>query len=170
MKRQLLILGLAVFTLISCIQNPKKEAETSTYYLIRHAEKDRSDQSNTDPNLTEKGLKRAANWADYFKDLKFDMVYTTDFNRTKQTAEPTAKANGLDMQLYHPSEINIDEFIKNTKGKTVLIVGHSNTIPKFVNELIDETKYGDIEDNNNSNLYKVSISKDGKSSQLLVVD
>ena len=83
----------------------KRKKTISTYYLIRHAEKDRSDKTNTDPNLTEDGLKRAENWANHFKDLKFDMVYSTNYNRTKQTAMPTAKANNVDLQFYNPSDI-----------------------------------------------------------------
>jgi len=165
MKKQLFILLIAVFSSISCHQSTKKEAETSTYYLIRHAEKNRTDKSNKDPNLTKEGLNRAKNWSSHFKDIEFNVVYTTDYNRTRQTAEPTAKANGLEMQVYNFSEINIEEFIKNTRGKTVLIVGHSDTTPKFVNQLLGEAKYENIADKNNANLYKVTISKQGKSSQ-----
>lgn len=170
MKNQFFILLIAIFSVVSCNQNIKKESETSTYYLIRHAEKDRSDDANKDPNLTEKGLKRAENWANYFKNIEFNVVYTTDFNRTRQTAEPTANANGLEIQLYNLPKIEIDEFVKDTKGKTVLIVGHSDTTPKFVNQLLGEAKYEDIADNNNANLYKVSISNNGRTAQLLVVD
>ena len=37
--------------------------------------------------------------------------------------------------------------------KKVLIVGHSNTIPNFVNGLIEKDFYNQIDDLNNSNLY-----------------
>ena len=67
--------------------------------------------------------------------------------RTKNTALPSAINNNLDLTLYHPGNINYKEFISKTKGKTVLIVGHSNTIPLFVNELIAKEKYKLIEDN-----------------------
>ena len=60
--------------------------------------------------------------------------------------------------------------MKKTKGKTVLIVGHSNTTPKFTNGLLGEEKYEDIADDNNANLYVVTISKNGKTSQLSVVN
>ena len=40
-------------------------------------------------------------------------------------------------------------------GKTVLVVGHSNTTPEFVNALIKNDFYDQIEDNNNGNLYYV---------------
>ena len=43
------------------------------------------------------------------------------------------------------------------KGKTILVVGHSNTIPTFTNRISNKNIYNDIEDNNNSNLYVVNI-------------
>ena len=60
--------------------------------------------------------------------------------------------------------------MKKTKGKTVLIVGHSNTTPMFTNGLLGEKKYDMIADDNNSNLYIVTISDDAKSSTVLVVN
>lgn len=165
----LLLVILTVFT--SCKENTNTEKEViSTYYLIRHAEKDRSDSTNKNPHLTEKGLQRAENWAQHFKTIKFDMVYTTNYNRTIQTAKPTAKANKTELQFYNPSDLNIEEFLVQTKGKTSLIVGHSNTIPKFANALLGEEKYNDIADTNNANLYKITFTEDGKTAELLVVD
>ncbi|RZN80325.1 MAG: phosphoglycerate mutase [Winogradskyella sp.] len=147
-----------------------KEETTTTYYLIRHAEKDRSDKSNRNPHLTEKGLKRADNWASVLKDVKFDAVYSTNYNRTKETALPTAKANNLELEFYDPRNMASKDFMTNTKGKKVLIVGHSNTTPMFVNALLSEKKYDMIADDNNANLYIVTITKDSKSSTILVVD
>ena len=146
------------------------EVKTTTYYLIRHAEKDRSDKSNRNPKLTEAGLQRAENWAKTLKDIKFDAVYSTDYNRTKETATPTAKANNLELKFYDPRDMKMAQFMKKTKGKTVLIVGHSNTTPMFTNGLLGEKKYDMIADDNNSNLYIVTISDDAKSSTVLVVN
>ncbi|WP_299130351.1 histidine phosphatase family protein [uncultured Winogradskyella sp.] len=143
---------------------------TTTYYLIRHAEKDQSDKSNIDPHLTEKGLERAQNWSNTLKDVKFDMVYSTNYHRTKETAAPTAKANGVEVTFYDPRNMNLKEFMASTKGKTVLIVGHSNTTPMFTNGLLGDKKYDMIAEDNNSNLYIVTISKDSKTSTLLKVD
>lgn len=170
MKKLILILLLTVVAFPSCTQKPEKAETISTYYLIRHAEKDRSDKTDRNPNLNEAGLERAANWAEHFKTVKFDMVYSTDYNRTKQTAMPTALANNVELQFYNPSDMKIEEFMEKTKGKTVLIVGHSNTTPKFTNGLLGEDKYEDIDDNNNSNLYIVTVTKDSKTSKLSVVD
>ncbi|WP_178988113.1 SixA phosphatase family protein [Winogradskyella schleiferi] len=173
MKKLILLLLVTLLAFPSCIQRKEKTEKkevVSTYYLIRHAEKDRSDDTDKNPNLTEDGLQRAENWAEYFDNVKFDAIYSTDYNRTKQTATPTAKANQLELQFYNPSNLKMEEFIEKTNRKTVLVVGHSNTTPKFVNELLGEDKYEDIADDNNSNLYVVTISKEGKSSELSVVE
>ena len=60
MLRPILFALLGVIILSSCKQKtetttPESEVVTSVYYLIRHAEKDRSDPDNKDPMLTEKG-------------------------------------------------------------------------------------------------------------------
>ncbi|TCK64685.1 histidine phosphatase superfamily protein (branch 1) [Winogradskyella wandonensis] len=147
-----------------------KEDTTTTYYLIRHAEKDRSDKTNRNPHLTEKGLKRAENWATVLKDVKFDAVYSTDYNRTKETALPTAKSLGLELQFYDPRNMDMKQFMKDTKGKTVLIVGHSNTTPMFANGLLGDKKYDMMDDNNNGGLYIVTMTNTDVSSMLLQVD
>ena len=159
MKKFLLgiILGLISLSLVS--------QEISTYYLIRHAEKEVIADRN--PNLTSIGELRAQAWAEIFRDIKFDAVYSTDYKRTKATAKPTALKNNLDLILYHPRNINIEKFKEETKGKTVLIVGHSNTIPNFVNQLIEQKKYPNIEDDNNGNLYIVELGEHFKTDQLL---
>lgn len=145
------------------------QPKVSTYYLIRHAEKDRSDKTNRDPHLTEAGKQRAENWANYFKDVEFDAVYSTNYNRTKETATPTAKSKNLDIQFYDPSDFSLEEFMAKTKGKTVLIVGHSNTTPMFTNGLLGTQKYKDMSDDDNSSLYKVTVTKDMKSSEVLSI-
>ena len=63
----------------------------------------------------------------------------------------------IEIFFYSPSDIEYDEFIKSNIGDTTLVVGHSNTIPGFVNELIDYEYYQQIDDFNNSNLYVVNI-------------
>ena len=56
------------------------------------------------------------------------------------------------------------------KGKKVLIVGHSNTIPNFVNGLIEKDFYDQIDDLNNSNLYLVNICDNNVFHQLLYIE
>jgi broad specificity phosphatase PhoE len=141
--------------------------ETTTYYFIRHAEKDRSDATNKNPSLTEQGLKRAQDWATILKDVELDAVYSTNYNRTQQTAAPTAKHHSLEVLDYDPRTLYSEKFKTATQGKTVLIVGHSNTTPAFVNTILKERKYENIDDHNNGNLYIVTLAGDTKTMQLL---
>ena len=155
-KRTLLILVIALFTTTLFAQNVENDS-ISTYYLIRHAEKDRSDTTNKNPDLTEKGQQRAESWNQLFKKFQIDAVYSTNYKRTLSTALPTAVHNKLTIKTYHPFKIDMLQFLKDTKGKSVLVVGHSNTTPSFVNKLIGKEVYQDIDDNNNANLYIVTI-------------
>ena len=145
------------------------QEDTTTYYLIRHAEKDRTDKSNRNPDLMKKGHDRAAYWSTVLSNVNFDMVYSTKYNRTIQTAKPTADSKKLEIVYYNPSKMFDDAFQKATKGKTVLVVGHSNTTPFFANKILGEEKYKQIKDDNNNNLYIVTVTKGSKTSILLKV-
>ena len=146
------------------------ETVTTTYYFIRHAEKDRTDPSDKNPHLTETGKERAIHWSNILNEVKFDAVYSTDYNRTKETAQPTATKNHLELTIYDPNTLDATSFMKDTKGQTVLIVGHSNTTPAFVNKILGKNKYQDIDDSNNGNLYIVIVSGDKISDQVLVIN
>lgn len=169
------IIILSILILSSC-ENKETATEssvsklTSTYYFIRHAEKDRSDSANENPHLTDIGKQRAEHWNEVFKNIDFDVVYSTNYNRTKETAQPTALKNKLELVLYDPKTIHISKFLKETEGKNILVVGHSNTTPDFVNRILGSKKYVDIDDSNNSNLYIVTISGDHISDHLLYIN
>lgn len=120
--------------------------KTTTYYLIRHAEKDTSDKEDKDPHLSEAGKTRADKWAKHFEGIALDAVYSTNYNRTKETATPTAKSKNLELTFYDPRNMDAKEFMAQTEGKTVLIVGHSNTTPMFTNAILGEKKYEMMQD------------------------
>lgn len=165
MKKELFTFILAFTFLSSCSKN-----DTTTYYLIRHAEKNRTDKTNRNPNLNKKGLERAKKWADYFKNIDLDAVYATNYRRTQQTAKPTAELKNLEILSYNPSKLFDSVFKINTKGKTVLIVGHSNTTPDFANAILGEKKYTWMKDNDNSSLYKVTLTATNVKSEIIKVE
>ena len=88
--------------------------------------------------MNKKGLERAKRWAEYFKNIDLDAVYSTNYKRTMQTATPTAESKKLEIKIYSPRRMYDSIFQKETKGKSVLVVGHSNTTPFFVNEILGE--------------------------------
>lgn len=160
MKKYLLLFVFAFSFLSSC--TPKKT--TTKYYLIRHAEKDRTDEKDRNPNLNEKGQERAKKWATYFKNIDLDAVYSTNYNRTQQTATPTAKSKNLEIKSYNPRKLYDSIFQIETKGKTILVVGHSNTTPAFTSRILEENSNGakfslhqNMDDHDNSSLYIVTL-------------
>ena len=134
----------------------ENKSDCTKVYLIRHAEKDRTDKTNSNPHLNSLGTKRSLKWKDFFKNINFDIIYSTNYHRTLETVKPFSE-NGTEIVIYNPSKIDYNEFILNNKGKTILVVGHSNTIPSFTNGISEKKLYNNIEDNNNSNLYVVNI-------------
>ncbi len=131
---------------------------TTTYYFIRHAEKDLSNPSNQNPDLTPEGEARSTKWKRYFADKGIDAVFSTNYLRTIKTATPTAEANNLVILDYDPNNLYSDNFKKATVGKTVLVVGHSNTTPAFVNAIVNEDKYPEIDESVYGTLYKVVVT------------
>ncbi|MCD2259243.1 SixA phosphatase family protein [Psychroserpens luteolus] len=171
MKHIFTLLLIVAISLPSFSQEKTKvESETTTYYFIRHAEKDRSDKTNRNPDLTKAGKTRAIHWSKILQHVKFDAVYSTKYNRTMQTAAPTAEKNKVEIQFYDPRVLFSEDFATATKGQTVLVVGHSNTTPAFVNMVLKEKKYEDIDDNNNGNLYIVTISNGKTIDQVLTIN
>ena len=144
--------------------------EITTYYLIRHAEKERTDSSNRDPHLTTEGKERAHNWRNIFKEVPFDIVYSTPYHRTRETAQPIASAQQLDVESYDPRNLYNASFKEKNEGKNVLVVGHSNTTPALANKILGREEYPQIDDRINGNLYILQVSLQGVTSQLLSIE
>ncbi len=142
--------------------------ETTTYYFVRHAEKDNKPANN--PKLLPTGKTRARNYAKYFSNIKLDAIYSTNLTRTKNTVQPTAKSQGLKTIIYNPTNINYSDFLKDTRGKKVLIVGHTNTIPGFVNRIIGTNEYQEIDESIYNQMYIVTITDGEIKHELKTVD
>ena len=148
----------------------KPSEECSKIYLIRHAEKVRTDKLDRDPDLNNNGFLRAENWKNYFSDKNISRIYSTNYKRTIKTVKPLAENNNLEILIYSSSDIIYETFLESSIGENTIVVGHSNTIPDFVNNLIDEDYYDQIEDLNNSNLYIVSLCEFGITHKLITLD
>ncbi len=160
--KHIFLLSLVFLLSFSCKSDKKEErqidAETTVYYLIRHAEKDRSINSD-DPGLKEEGIKRADNWASYFATIDIDLIYSTNYKRTQQTAQPIAAQKNIEILSYDPRKMYDEVFQETTKNKNVLIVGHSNTTPAFVNTILGKQEYQQIDDKDNGKLFIVTLTK-----------
>ncbi len=129
--------------------------ETTTIYLIRHAEKA---DTSPDTELSEAGKARAREWMAYFSDKNIAALYSTSYRRTNATIEPLAKAYALNVNTYGPPKLDLKAIAAKYTGKGVLIVGHSNTIPNYVNELIGENTYDDIDEEQFGYVFTITIN------------
>lgn len=158
---------LSSFFLISILSCNYTKENCTNIYLIRHAEKIRSDKNEKDPLLNKTGLLRAQKWSEIFEKIEIEKILSTNTKRTISTVIPTSRDKEIEIEIYSPDKIDYESFLKENKGRKVLIVGHSNTIPETTNKLIKNNFYSDIEDNNNSNLYYINICKGIISHELL---
>ena len=161
---------LKIFFLFVFITIFKPGEECSNIYLIRHAEKVRANKSDRDPDLSNKGFLRAENWKRFFIDKNISRIYSTNYKRTIKTVKPLAENNNLKILIYSSDDIIYKTFLESSIGENTLVVGHSNTIPGFVNNLIEEDYYDQIDDLNNSNLYIVSLCNSSITHKLITVD
>ncbi len=175
--RNLLVLLVFIATAVGCDGQKKKNKtqQVTNYYFIRHAEKDLSDPTNRNPDLTSEGEARAERWRDYFSDKEIDAVYSTKFTRTLETARPTAKANNLIIKGYDPKALYDEAFKLATTGLNVVVVGHSNTTPNFANAVYGEPDaFKEIDESEYYHLYHVQLVGEGqgivKKMQALVID
>lgn len=156
------IWGIALLLSYGCQEGTKVVQEEiptqiSTFYFIRHAEKDRSDPEDLDPELNQKGLGRAMHWAEILDDVRMDAIYTTDYERATMTAAPISVKQDITVQYYDPESIDIEQFKRENQGKNVLVVGHSNTTPDLVNQMIGEERYAPMDDTDNGSLFIVQL-------------
>ena len=155
------LLALLAVGIISCntknTQEPAKDPVISTFYLIRHAEKDRTDPTNSNPELNQGGLGRAIKWAEVFETIDLDVIYSTNYERTSMTAAPTSVKKDIDVKYYNPGDVDIEALKAENLSKNVLIVGHSNTTPVMANKLLGYEKYEQMDDTDNGSLFIVRI-------------
>lgn len=140
---------LACLLLTACASRPAEDAAAATYLLVRHAEKDTTVAK--DPPLTAAGQARAERLAVLLANTPLTAIYSTPTRRTRQTATPTAQLHGLPIEDYTAADATVvaARLRKTHPVGTVLIVGHSDTLPPLARALchcnvsdMDERVYG----------------------------
>ncbi|MEO8295590.1 MAG: histidine phosphatase family protein [Gemmatimonadota bacterium] len=131
--RRSLFTALFLFTVVFALE---AQAQAATIILVRHAEKT---AIGSDPGLTALGEARAHDLASALADVPLSAVLSTQFRRTRLTAEPVAAAAGLETQIIEAagrmdadSKAVADAVNALPRGSTVLIVGHSNTLGPII--------------------------------------
>jgi phosphohistidine phosphatase SixA len=180
---QLLIAVLLVFPAQPSVAGNKPDPLTLddnfkviTVFLARHGEKEATPPE--DPPLTAAGQERAQTLMRTLAGVGIKTIYTSQFLRTRHTAEPLAKQLGINvtpliikMDDKNPRKISdqsYDEVVNKVyerAGESVLIVGHSNTLPEIIKRLGGDMM-PNIDDKEFDDLFVVTIYAKGKAKVL----
>ena len=139
---------------------------TTTIIFVRHAEK--AAMPADDPGLSAAGQRRVAELTRQLRDADvvagIDAIYSTPFRRTQETAQPIADALDLPINTYDPSDTEavLERILKDHKGKIILVVAHSNTVPVLIANLGASKKVPPIQEDEYDNIYIISIPWFGK--------
>jgi len=139
---------------------------TTTIIFVRHAEK--AALPVDDPALSPDGDRRVAELTRQLVDADVvagvDAIYSTPYRRTQETARPLADALDLPINTYDAGDTEevLETILKQHKGKIILVVGHSNTLPQLIWNLGASKKVPPISENEYDNIYIISIPWFGK--------
>jgi broad specificity phosphatase PhoE len=111
-------------------------AAEPTIFVVRHAEKAQAgDGDAKDPELSAAGRARAESLAVTLKDAGITAIYASEFKRTQQTAEPMARAAGVEVVVVPAKETNTLVSRLRERHDAALVIAHSNTIPDILKAL-----------------------------------
>jgi broad specificity phosphatase PhoE len=157
-----LVAPLALAALVASSVVPR--AADTVVLVVRHAEKS---APSGDVPLSAAGEVRARALAAIGREAGVTAIITTQFQRTRQTAAPLAEALGITPEVAevrggaveHAKSI-ADGIRARLAGRTVLVVGHSNTVPAIVTAL-GGPKLPDLCDELYDDLFTVIVSPEG---------
>lgn len=139
---------------------------TTTIIFIRHAEQTSHDE--VDPSLSAAGTRRVAELTRQLVDADvvagIDAIYSTAYKRSTETAALLSERLDLPINTYdaNDTEMVLEEILQNHKGKIILVVGHSNTVPELIANLGASKKVPPIAQDEFDNIYIISIPWFGK--------
>jgi phosphohistidine phosphatase SixA len=103
-------------------------SQVPTIYVSRHMRKGEGD----DPSLSAQGAAEAAQLAALLKDRGIATIFVTPTKRSRETAQPLANAMGARIETYNPRDNAALAKRAAAIPGSILIVGHSNTVPAIV--------------------------------------
>jgi broad specificity phosphatase PhoE len=140
---------------------------TTTVIVLRHAEKALG--TIEDPPLSPEGEQRSERLALLFGERTgaghLDAIYVTNTRRTQQTAAPLAARLHLTPVVMPIADVaaTASRLLREHRGGTVLVLGHSNTLPELVRELSGK-QIEPIPDDDYGEIYVLSVPRFGHSS------
>ena len=152
--------GLAFLAQVAASPTPC-HAQT-TVFIVRHAEKAKLPAN--DPKLTEAGHARAKTLAQMLRSVTLTAALASEFERTLQTVQPAASEQNIEVTRYRAGSTAdlAKRILTKHQGGTLLVAGHSNTVPMLLAGLgVDTAKIPEIGHDDYDDLFLVFIGKAG---------
>ena len=156
----LLLLGCCIGNI-----NTSEAGDSYEIYLVRHAEK--QTDGGKDPGLTDAGMFRAEQLATWFQDKDIREIWSSDYRRSRDTAEPLLSRLGLELTLYDPRDLPALARDLLDKRNNALVVGHSNTTPELA-RLLCGCVISDMDDSEYDRLIVVVVTNGDKRTETLI--
>jgi 2,3-bisphosphoglycerate-dependent phosphoglycerate mutase len=150
----------------ACVDSTSRQENNQThdyrFILMRHAEK----EAGEDPGLTTEGALRANRLAQLLTQESISAIYSTDYKRTQATVTPLSDASTVAIESYMPMDPQFlpTIFSKYPKGGLFVIAGHSNTIPRLVNQLVGDDRFEELDESDYNDFFIVSCTELGTGS------
>ena len=134
-------------------------AQVTTVLVVRHAEK--ASPTAKDPHLSAAGKVRAKDLAHAAGAAGVTAIYATHFQRTQETVAPLAALLHLTPVVKNADQTEelVEEIKTTRRGQTVLVCGHSDTVPDIVKRL-SGVVVDPIPDTRFDGLYVVTLNDD----------
>lgn len=163
------LMALLAIVVLAALYAGYRALETTTVVLVRHAEKELSTIDN--PPLAPDGEQRAERLSQLFGKVsgigRLQAIYVSDTRRAQQTAAPLAARLHLKPVILPGSDIRgtAHHALHDHRGGSVLIVGHSNTLPQLI-EQMSGVRVPEIADDEYDQIYVLSVPTLGKANLL----
>lgn len=120
-------------------------------YVMRHLN---TPAGATDPDLTAEGERNALLLVSWFKRARPAVLYVSSAKRAQQTAAPLARALRITPIIYNPADTPALVAAISAETRTVLVVGHSNTVPDII-ELLGGHRPGPLVHGDFGDIWKI---------------
>ena len=141
---------------------PGRDTTATTVILVRHAEKVQHPPGG-DAGLDPRGMVRAQELKRALLDAGVHALYASQYPRARLTAEPLAQALGDSVRAYDANRNDqlAERIRREHRGQTVLVVGHSDSVPEFF-EALTGSKLGEGATIAYDRMFVVTLLADGR--------
>lgn len=135
-----------------------QEPAATTIVVVRHAEKM---DSSRDPDLAPEGRDRAERLRDLLEESGTSQLFATQFKRTQQTLEPLGERLGVPVSIRQAQALRelVQEVLAEHSGETVVVAGHSDTVPRLI-EMFGGPSLDPLTEDDYDNLFILFVAPD----------